>query len=246
MVRFAGSAHAGELVRQRFPEVVVTTVDETPDGEIGDPDAVLGAGRVQAWVVGPGLGTGSGARRVVSAVLGTDVPVIVDADGLTALAELLRDDRELLARRAAGTLLTPHAGEFARLVGGDRGDVEARRLSSARDAAAGIRATVLLKGLTTVVADPSGAVRVNATATPWLATAGSGDVLSGACGALLAQGLRPLDAGSVGAFLHGLAGSLATRAGDRVEAPISATDLLAFWAQAERRARATGDATAAW
>jgi hydroxyethylthiazole kinase-like uncharacterized protein yjeF len=219
MVRYAGSAHKEVLAQ--WPEVIASP---TP----------AAAGRVQAWVVGPGLGTDETGASALWFALETDLPAIVDADGLTILAA----HPELVVSRDAPTVLTPHAGEFARLVDGDRADVEAHRLTAARQAAERLGATVLLKGLTTVVADPSGAVRVNSTATTWLATAGSGDVLSGACGALLAQGLRPLDAGSVGAFLHGLAGSLATRGGTAVEAPISAADLLAFWADAERGARA--------
>jgi hydroxyethylthiazole kinase-like uncharacterized protein yjeF len=199
MVRFVSVAHPAELVRQRWPEAVVTEVHR------GDGAAVRSAGRVQAWMVGSGLGTDNQAGRVVEAVLGADVPVLVDADAITWLASR----RELLDGRSAPTLLTPHAGEFALLMGVDRADVEAHRLDHARRAADELGVTVLLKGSTTVIATPSGAVRVNTAATPYLATAGSGDVLSGVCAALLAGGLDPLDAGSAGAFLHGLAALLA-------------------------------------
>lgn len=199
MVRFVGAAHPAELVRQRWPEAVVTTVPT------GDGDAVMDAGRVQAWVVGPGIGTDDAAGRMVSAVLEADVPVLVDADAISWLAS----HREVLKSRSAPTLLTPHAGEFARLMGLERGDVEAHRLSHVRRAAAELGVTVLLKGSTTLVASRSGDVRVNSATTPYLATAGSGDVLSGVCGALLAGGLSPLDAGSAGAFVHGMAALLA-------------------------------------
>jgi hydroxyethylthiazole kinase-like uncharacterized protein yjeF len=202
MVRFVSVAHPAELVRQRWPEAVVTEVHR------GDGAAVLGAGRVQAWMVGSGLGTDSQAGRVVEAVLSADVPVLVDADAITWLASR----RELLGGRSAPTLLTPLAGEFALLMGVDRADVEAHRLDHARRAAGELGVTVLLKGSTTVIATPAGAVRVNSAATPYLATAGSGDVLSGVCGALLAGGLDPLDAGTAGAFLHGLAALLAVGA----------------------------------
>jgi hydroxyethylthiazole kinase-like uncharacterized protein yjeF len=213
MVRFAGVAHPAELVRQRWPEAVVTAVAP------GVGKGVLAAGRVQAWVVGSGLGTDEDAGRVVEALLGTDLPLLLDADAITWLAA----HRDVLAGRQAPTLLTPHAGEFARLTGADRDDVEARRLTHVRAAAAELGATLLLKGSTTVVADPSGEVRINSAATPYLATAGSGDVLSGICGALLACGLSPLDAGSAGAFLHGLAGLLATGS---PPAAITAMDLV--------------------
>jgi hydroxyethylthiazole kinase-like uncharacterized protein yjeF len=178
-------------------------------------------GRVQAWVVGPGHGTGDAARAQLAAVLATDVPVLVDADALTLLA----DDASPLDGRTAPVLLTPHAGELARLLGADRADIEAHRLDYVRRAADTFGATVLLKGATTLVADPGedAPVRVNTTGTPWLATAGSGDVLSGLCGSLLAAGLTPRDAGSVGAYVHGLAGRIA--AGPAQAAPIRARDV---------------------
>jgi hydroxyethylthiazole kinase-like uncharacterized protein yjeF len=213
MVRFAGVAHPAELVRQRWPQAVVTVVAP------GDGDALLASGRVQAWVVGSGLGTDDDAATFVRAVLGTDVPVLLDADAITVIS----DHHDWVGGRSAPTLLTPHAGEFARLTGLDRRDVEAHRLGHVRRAASDLGVTVLLKGSTTLIAEPSGHVRVNSAHTPFLATAGSGDVLSGLCGALLAGGLSALDAGSVGAFLHGLSGLVA--AADPA-APISALDLV--------------------
>jgi hydroxyethylthiazole kinase-like uncharacterized protein yjeF len=234
MVRYAGPPRAAEQVRSRWPEAVVTAVPAGASGSAADPDAVLAAGRVQAWVVGPGLGTDDDAAAVVEAVLGADVPVLVDADALTVLAE----HRDWLQRRTAPTLLTPHAGEFVRLMGVERGEVEADRLAAARRAAAELGATVLLKGSTTVVVSPGGRARVNTTGSAWLATAGSGDVLSGAGGALLAGGLCGLDAGSCGAFLHGLAGLLAGTGAGGAQAPIAAADLLASWGDAERAVRA--------
>ncbi len=115
--------------------------------------------------------------------------------------------------RAAPTVLTPHAGEAAALLGAAREEVEARRLDAVRELAGRYGATVLLKGSTTLVADPgAGApVRVNPTGTPWLATAGSGDVLSGLAGSLLAAGLAARDAASAAAYLHGLAARRAAR-----------------------------------
>jgi hydroxyethylthiazole kinase-like uncharacterized protein yjeF len=196
MVRYVGADEPAALVRAAWPEVVV------------------GAGRVQAWTVGSG-GGGDAADRLADAV-GDGVPVVVDADAIAAVAEMER-------RGGAPLLLTPHAGELARLVGADRDDVEARRLHHARSAARDLDAVVLLKGSTTVVARPDGAVRVNPTGTPALATAGSGDVLAGLAGALLAGGLDPFDAGSVAAWLHGLAGRLAAGDGRTV----SAADVLA-------------------
>jgi ADP-dependent NAD(P)H-hydrate dehydratase / NAD(P)H-hydrate epimerase len=213
MVRLVSAAVAVDVVRQHWPEAVLTTYD--PDR----PDhAIASAGRVQAWAAGPGIGTGPTAHALLAAVLGSDVPVLIDADGLTVLAE----HRQLLPR-GAPTLITPHAGELARLLGAERADIEARRLHYARAAAAALGVTVLLKGSTTVIADPDpGApVLVNPTGTSWLATAGSGDVLSGVAGSLLAQGADPAHAAAAGAYLHGMAARLAAR-----DAPIGASDLI--------------------
>ncbi len=202
MVRVVTANVAAVLVRQAWPETVVTV---HPDE--GDWDLLGSVGRVQAWVAGPGMGTGQDAVARLAAVLGTDLPVLVDADGLTILSQV----RSLLPRQAP-TLITPHAGELARLLGTDPASVEARRLEHARRAAGELGVTVLLKGSTTVIAPAGGApeepVLVNPTGTPWLATAGSGDVLSGLAGALLAQGLAPAQAGLAAAYLHGMAGRL--------------------------------------
>jgi hydroxyethylthiazole kinase-like uncharacterized protein yjeF len=200
MVRFVSSAAVADVIRQLWPEVVITAAE--------GPGDIEAAGRVQAWTAGPGMGTAEDSKRLLAAVLDTDLPALVDADGLTIVA----GDRSLL-RRNAPTLLTPHAGELARLLGADRHDVEARRLEHARRAAAELGATVLLKGSTTVIAAPDGQTWVNATGTPWLATAGSGDVLSGLGGSLLAQGLEPATAAAVAAYLHGLAARLAAADG---------------------------------
>src|SRR3954454_2324129 len=196
MVRFLGAAHPGELVRQAWPEAVVTVAAP------GDTAALRDLGRVQAWVVGSGMGTDDAAAATVRAVLDMPEPVLLDADALTVVA----DHPEWLRERRAPTLLTPHAGEFGRLRALGREEVEAQRLEHVREAARELDATMLLKGSSTLVADPDGQVRVNTAQTRYLGTAGSGDVLSGVCGALLAPGLDVLDAGSAGAFLHGLAG----------------------------------------
>ncbi len=223
MVRLVSAKSAADVVRQHWPEAVITHLD--PDRPAASIDA---AGRVQAWVAGPGLGTGDEAESLLRAVLATDLPVLVDADGLTVLSR----NRQLLSRSggaegvnlASRTLITPHAGELARLLRADGADIEANRLDYARSAAAELGVTVLLKGSTTVVATPDAAdpVYVNPTGTPWLATAGSGDVLTGLAGALLAQGVHPAQsAAAAAAFLHGLAGRLAAS-----DAPIGAADLL--------------------
>ncbi|WP_129665229.1 NAD(P)H-hydrate dehydratase [Phytoactinopolyspora endophytica] len=197
MVRYAGPDAVAGNVLERWPETVVT------------PDAAA-AGRVQAWAVGSGLGDGRDDE--VATVLSSGLPVLVDADGL----------RRLPSRFETPALLTPHAGELARMARAERADVEARRLHHVVQAARRWNATVLLKGSTTLVAAPDGRVRVNPTGTPALATAGSGDVLAGLAGALLAAGLSPLDAGSLAAYVHGMAGQVAAGSSGRP----SASDIL--------------------
>lgn len=185
-VRYVGPA--ADAVIAHFPETLVSS------GPVGR------AGRVQAWVVGPGIGDSGAGARAVADVLATDVPVLVDADGLRFVR------REVARERGAPTLFTPHAGEAAALLGVPRGEVEDSRLDAVRRLALDHGVTVLLKGSTTLVAAPDDSpVRVNPTGTPWLATAGSGDVLSGLAGSLLAAGLDARDAGSAAAYLHGLA-----------------------------------------
>jgi hydroxyethylthiazole kinase-like uncharacterized protein yjeF len=204
MVRVVTADVPAALVRQAWPETVISVHPDDPGW-----DLIGEVGRVQAWTAGPGMGTGEGAAARLTAILGTDLPVLVDADGLTILSQ----HQDLLPRDAP-TLITPHAGELARLLGTDPASVEARRLEHARRAAAELGVTVLLKGSTTVIASPGGGpVLVNPTGTAWLATAGSGDVLSGLAGALLAQGLAPAQAGLAAAYLHGLAGRLAAAPG---------------------------------
>ncbi|HEX4472093.1 MAG TPA: NAD(P)H-hydrate epimerase [Nocardioides sp.] len=173
-----------------------------PDAALAaHPEVVVGEGRVQAWVVGSGGDTD--ADGWLTAALGDGVPLVVDADALQHLTAPL--DRP--------ALLTPHAGELAAMLGVERAEVEADQLAFARRAAREYAATVLLKGHHTLVAAPDGRVRVTTTGTPWLAVAGAGDVLGGLCGALLAAGLTPYDAGSVGAWLHGAAATYASRGG---------------------------------
>jgi ADP-dependent NAD(P)H-hydrate dehydratase / NAD(P)H-hydrate epimerase len=200
MVRYVGLAP--DQIRARYPEVIV------------HPDARPHDVRVQAWVVGPGLGTDDTAMALLSDVLRTDVPVIIDADAITLVAR----SPGLVRGRSAPTVLTPHDREFARIAGEPTAD----RLGSVRRAAHDLGATVLLKGNATIVADPDGTAYVNATGTPWLATAGSGDVLSGLLGSLLASGLAAPVAAAAAAYIHGVAGQRAAAAG-----PPSAADVLA-------------------
>jgi hydroxyethylthiazole kinase-like uncharacterized protein yjeF len=192
MVRYAGSAHH-EVVRAH-PSVVVAP-------------KVSDAGRVQAWVCGSGLGTGDEARTALRSVLATALPVVLDADALTLLVDgKYADD----LRRDAPVVITPHDGEFKRLAGEAPG---ADRAGAACRLAAWTNAVVLLKGDRTIVATPAGEVWANPTGSPALATAGSGDVLAGLLGSLLAGGLPAERAAVAAAYAHGLAGRRAAEGG---------------------------------
>ncbi|WP_028636335.1 bifunctional ADP-dependent NAD(P)H-hydrate dehydratase/NAD(P)H-hydrate epimerase [Nocardioides sp. URHA0032] len=187
MVRYVGEA--ADTVREVHPEVV-------------------GAGRVQAWVVGSG--GGEDAKEELAVALGDGVPLVIDADALRHLTAPPPD-----------AVLTPHAGELAAMLHVDRDEIEARPLHHARRAAEEYGCTVLLKGRHTLVSHPDGRTRVTTTGTAWLATAGAGDVLGGLVGALLATGLSPYDAASVGSWLHGAAATLASRGGPLVASDVA-------------------------
>lgn len=205
MVRYAGSA-AAEVV-SHWPEVVAA------------PSAAA-AGRVQAWVVGPGLGTDQSGAAALWFALESDLPVIVDADALTILAA----HPGLVADRTAPTVLTPHAGEFARLAGSPPGS---DRVGATRKLADQLGVTVLLKGNVTVIAEPGGPVYLNRAGGSWAATAGSGDVLSGIVGALLAAGRSAGEAAAAAAFVHARAANLSAADPGPHPAPTSASRILA-------------------
>ena len=171
---------------------------------VGDHAAVLAdLSRCAALVVGPGLGRSDGARDLVRALLaGAGLPLVLDGDGLRLLGGR---PAEVLSARTAPTVLTPHDAEFESLAGAPPGD---DRLAAVRDLAVRTGCTVLLKGPTTVVADPDGAALLVRAGDQRLATAGTGDVLSGTVAALLALGAPPLRAAAAGAHLHGTAARL--------------------------------------
>lgn len=199
MVRYAGSA-APDVVRAHPSVIAVPRVSE--------------AGRVQAWVCGSGLGTDDAARTELRSVLATSLPVVLDADALTLLVD---GQHAADLRRDAPLVITPHDGEFKRLAGEAPG---ADRVAAACRLAAWINGVVLLKGYRTIVATPAGEVWANPTGTPVLATAGSGDVLAGLLGSLLAGGLAPERAAIAAAYVHGLAGRRAAEDG-----PVTSPDV---------------------
>ena len=203
----ASPASALQAVSAGLPEAVTLPLPETEEGSIADGalDTVLeraGAG-IHALAVGPGLGTGRSTQAFIrSLVREAPVPLVLDADGLNAFI----GRADAIADRKTDAVLTPHLGEAARL-----GIEGVDRLQAARSLAARCDAVALVKGPRSVIAEPGGAARINPTGTPVLATAGTGDVLTGAIAGLLARGLSAFDAAWTGAYIHGLAGLAAGR-----------------------------------
>ena len=201
----AGIVHLsarGDVAPAQFPTEVVA--HRLPDNGWVDHVAA-DARRFASLVIGPGLGRGDDVALEVREILaGTDLPAVVDGDGIVESVDP-RGSYGVLSARTAPTVLTPHDGEFA-AIGGDRDDPD--RIAATRELAVKSGCTVLRKGPTTVVAPPDGGpVYLVVSGDERLATAGSGDVLTGVIGALLARGLAPAEAAAAGAFVHGMAGS---------------------------------------
>lgn len=225
VVTAAVPASLNPVFESKLTEVMTAPLADTGTGHLAASalDALLGAaGAADSVALGPGLGREPESARLALAFLASaKTPVVLDADGLNALAGRLG----MLKKRQAPTVLTPHAGELGRLLGVAAGEVEARRLAHAKAAARKAGCVVVLKGSATITTDGR-VTMVNPTGNPGLATAGSGDVLTGVIASLLARGLGPLDAAAAGAFLHGRAADLA--AGDRGMDNLVATDLIDY------------------
>jgi NAD(P)H-hydrate epimerase len=217
-------ASLNEILEVKLTEVMTRPLPETAEGSLAR-SAGLEIEKLLEWAdilaIGPGLSveeeTGELVRQVVSK---TKLPVVLDADGLTAFARhtpLLRD-------RAAPTVLTPHPGELAKLTGRPLADILSDPIETARECASELESTLILKGGPTVIAHSDGEVFVNSSGNSGMATAGSGDVLTGLIAGLLAQGCPAKNAGLCGVMLHGLAGDAAADVDDGRS--ITAGDLL--------------------
>jgi NAD(P)H-hydrate epimerase len=198
----------------RLPEAMTLPLPEK-EGRVSasatEPVLELFA-RCDAAVVGPGLGTGETVRKLLLRIAGASaLPILFDADALNAFP----GDPERFRRTRGATILTPHPGEAARLLGTTTARIQSSRVEAARAIARRSRAVVLLKGSGTLIADPSGNVWFNPTGCPAMATGGSGDLLSGIGAAFLASGLEPVDAAVAAAYIHGLAGESAASGTDR-------------------------------
>jgi len=225
LVTVAVPASALSVVAAGLTEATFRTLPETDAGTTAPealPLILEAAERADAIALGPGLSTHPETAGLVrDLVREAPIPMVLDADGLTAFAGRASD----LRVRSAEAILTPHAGEFARLSGIGTEALGRDRLAHVRGLATATGCVTLLKGSRTVVARPGGTVTINPTGSAYLATAGSGDVLTGMIAGLLARGVAPADAAAAGAYLHGLAGLLAgaergegTLAGDVIDA----------------------------
>jgi ADP-dependent NAD(P)H-hydrate dehydratase / NAD(P)H-hydrate epimerase len=197
------AAHAPEYMTEALPETAARSLSLTAKERLLDL-----ARRMDAVALGPGLSLDPETQELVRALVQeTERPMVVDADALSALAGRL----DLLRRAAGPRALTPHPGEMARMLGVGIDAVQADRLEITRAASRAHRVALALKGAGTVIGGPDGHVAVNATGNPGLAKGGSGDVLTGIVGALLARGIEPVAALRAGCYLHGLAADLAVR-----------------------------------
>ena len=218
------------------PELMTVPLPSSPAGEAllpsGDEKRQALLKGITVMAIGPGLGQGDGARDLLSWILSTSLPAVIDADGLNILAQ----STDLLAGITDGgrtVVLTPHPGEMARLAGISTAEVQADRLQVARGFAAKYGVTLVLKGAHTLIAHPSGRVAVNTTGNPGMAKGGSGDLLTGVIAGLLAQFPDdPEQAVEAAVYLHGLAADFAVYHGD--EHTLLATDSLSYFSNAFR------------
>ncbi|MBU4385443.1 MAG: NAD(P)H-hydrate dehydratase [Actinobacteria bacterium] len=201
----------GGILEVKLTEVMTRPLPQTPRGALSLESAneiTELSRRFDVLALGPGMSGDPQAAQLVRELVKTvEKPVILDADGLNAMAGHSR----VMEEREPPLVLTPHPGEMARLVGGSSAEVQADRVAIATDAAARWGAVVVLKGAGTVIAEPGGIVNINATGNPGMATAGMGDVLTGCIAALMAQGLGAFEAAVAGAYCHGYAADLAAQ-----------------------------------
>ena len=216
-----------EVMTKLLPETIVGTVSLKAYDEILDF-----IDKVNAVAIGPGLSTNKETVRLVQKLI-TSIkkPIVIDADGLNALA----GNVGLLKKTKSKVVITPHPGEMSRLVGISTNEVQKDRKAIALKVAKEYNLTVVLKGYHSVVADPSGKVYINTTGNPGMATGGTGDVLTGMIASFIGQGLSTFDAARLGVYLHGMAGDLAAK--DIGEVSLVAGDILRYLPKAIKSKR---------
>jgi len=224
LVTLAVPASAVHYVDVATPEVMTSPLPETAEGSFSR----LGVNGLKKLIkerdalgIGPGISTDPEVGDLVREVLKSDgFPAVVDADALN----VLESDPEILKPRGHCTVITPHPGEMSRLIGGSIQDVQSDRIGAALECAGRSGCVVVLKGAGTVVAHPNGTFFINTTGNPGMASGGTGDVLTGMIGALLARGCSPLDSAMASVYLHGAAADLAAE--EVTEHALTATDII--------------------
>ncbi len=215
-----------DILEIKLTEAMTIPLSETPDRciSVAALDRALQfANKSNVVVLGPGLSTKNETKQFVRQfALNCKVPMVIDADGLNALAEY----PEALNKAQAPVIITPHPGEMARLLSATLSEVQRNRISSVKTAAKRFGCTVVLKGARTLIATSEGKLFINPTGNAGMATGGSGDVLSGIIGAFLARGMKPYEAAAAGVYLHGLAGDLAAR--EKGEICLAAGDIIDY------------------
>ena len=224
LVTVATPRSLSDVLEAKLLEAMVCPVPETEARTLSrqalEPLLAFAADKT-ALAIGPGIGTHPETQALVHRLLGEmKQPMVLDADGLNAVAGHM----DMLGRASGPLILTPHPGEMARLLGSTSAEIQRDRLGAASRLARERNVFVVLKGAGTIVAAPDGRLAVNSTGNPGMATAGTGDVLTGMITGLLAQGLAPWEAACAGAFLHGLAGDLA--AAEQGETGLIAGDVI--------------------
>jgi NAD(P)H-hydrate epimerase len=221
-----GALHAGAgLVTAGIPETLNTIMEikltepmtkPLPEGDRGyfGVDAVSPildfTKKASVLAIGPGISTKQSVKELIYKVLPSiEVPMVIDADGLNILSEIMKEKDDFLKDLSVPTVITPHPGEMARLTGLSIEEIQKNRIKYAMEYAAKWSVVLVLKGSHTIVASPSGDVYLNTTGNPGMATGGSGDVLTGIISAFIAQGMEPVEAAVVGVYIHGRAGDLA-------------------------------------
>ena len=217
-----------DIMAAKLTEVITHGLPQTESRAIS-AEAVAPAlelcRKAEAVVLGCGLGTHEETCRFVHEfVRQIDKPTVIDADGLNCLASAIRHPPSAISHPRSEIVLTPHPGEMNRLLGTSTEEIQSKRLDAAREAAFRFHSVVVLKGARTLIAEPAGRVFINMTGNSGMATAGTGDVLAGIIGSLLAQGMKPFEAAVCGVYIHGKAGDIA--AYELGEAGVIAGDVL--------------------
>jgi NAD(P)H-hydrate epimerase len=224
------------IIRIKSREAMILPLSQTQEGTL----SFAAYGKIidfmktaDVLIMGPGLSRNKSTQSLVRKIINhVKKPIVLDADGLNALVGHLDILRKTKNRQPA-TILTPHPGEMARLLGTSIKKLQSNRIAIARKFAKDYNCTVVLKGHRTVVADSKGKVYINRTGNPGMATAGSGDVLTGIIGAFLGQGLNAFEAAEYAVYLHGLAGDLAAK--EKTEIGMIASDIIAEIPEAIKR-----------